>query len=698
MVNFRQFSRAWSIRFLAVLLYGLPSIVQAQNASLWEMSGKFPTELISWADTVLFNGHIVTMDDANISVNPGTIGEAMALRDGFVMKVGSNEEVKLLIGPDTRVMDLKGKTVLPGLIDTHAHPNADDTGLKIGRPGIHTAMLVAATPAETTQKLAKYMEEQIKPFHRPGEWVFVRLLENPEVGVYEQGNVANWIRTHSYVKERFHTEDLDSMASDFPLAIGTSGPVGKTRIPGQIFREDEEGNRVHLAGQALGLMPDRMDEMTQDDRLASESMYHAYVAHGSHLATMINTVATEMTEVAIPGWKEWLTAAMSPGVDNAGSRGIIGALESDPMTRALLEKWPREKYIQGTLNSLKRAGPWGVTSVYGRRDLPEMIDAHIELAARGEAPVRYGMQSELHNNPMPFFEGVYLHSRIGPLWDRKGPAPTGLQSMVWLNGIMTERWDSLYPGACLGEDMPAPEEIKRREICPNPTGNDLVEHVFREALKARWRLAGVHLVGSDAVRSFARLHYHMIETTDLTLEEVRAMRPAGAHGSVIGAQPDVLEMIKDLNMLIPLNFNYIAEAAGWIRDYGPEIENFVLPARSYLDAGIKVYGEIHFGPIFPNLEIGVTRKLGGETYAAHEAIDRVEALKMFTIWAAEWSFAENISGSLEAGKWADYIILEKNILDEQEVPDDEISEMVVLLTVLGDKVVYQHPDLDLGFN
>ena len=112
---------------------------------------------------------------------------------------------------------------------------------------------------------------------------------------------------------------------------------------------------------------------------------------------------------------------------------------------------------------------------------------------------------------------------------------------------------------------------------------------------------------------------------------------------------------------------------------------------------MKVYGEIHYGPIWPNLEIGVTRNVNGDIFGAHEAIDRVEALKMFTVWASEWSFAEDISGSLEAGKWADYIILEKNILDSNEVADDDLGDTVVLLTVLGDKVVYEHPSFDLEF-
>ncbi|MGY8814270.1 MAG: amidohydrolase family protein [Gammaproteobacteria bacterium] len=687
-------------RKIITIVFALVTFVQganAQDSDVLAAVQKLPPEMVSWADTVLYNGHIVTMDNNEISVNPGSIVEAMALRDGFVMKVGGNEEVRLMIGPDTRVMDLKGRTVLPGLIDTHAHPGPDATGLEVGQPGIHSAMLVDATADLTTKKLAIYLEEKIKPHRRPNEWVFIRLLKNPDVGVYEQGNVSHWVRAHTSVEDRFQTEEIDKMSSDFPLIIGTSGPVGKTMVDEQVFRENSDGTRVHLSGDQLGLVPDPINIHDLDDMLAAEATYHAYVKHGSHLATLTNSVATNIVEAAMPGWKEWLTANMRPGVDNAGERGVHGSKETQ-FLRSVVEPWTRDQQIQGMLQTMQRAGPWGVTSVYGLRGEPWKIDVHRELAYRGIAPVRYGMESGLHRNPMPFWEGVYLHARMGPMWDRLGPSPSGLQSMVWLNGINTERWDSLYPGACLGDDLPATDEIKAREICPDPSGDDLVELVFQEGLKAHWRLAGVHLVGSEAVRSFAKLHYNAIEAGYLTKEEVRNMRPAGAHGTVISAQPDIIEMVKDLNLLIPLNFNYMRMGNAWVRDYGPEIEDFILPARSYLDNGVKVYGEIHYGPIWPNLEIGVTRTIDGDTFGAHEAIDRVEALKMFTVWAAEWSFAEDISGSLEAGKWADYIILEKDILDENIVPSDELGDTVVLLTVLGDKVVYEHPSFNLEFN
>jgi len=67
------------------------------------------------ADIVLVNGKIVTVD------NQFSIRQALAVREGKIMAVGSNAEIRRLGGPKSRVIDLEGRTVIPGLIDNHMH-------------------------------------------------------------------------------------------------------------------------------------------------------------------------------------------------------------------------------------------------------------------------------------------------------------------------------------------------------------------------------------------------------------------------------------------------------------------------------------------------------------------------------------------------------------------------------------------------
>src|SRR5216684_1938994 len=67
------------------------------------------------ADTILVNGKIVTVDDRF------TIAQALAIRTGRIVKVGTTAEIEALKGAATRTIDLGGRTVIPGLIDNHAH-------------------------------------------------------------------------------------------------------------------------------------------------------------------------------------------------------------------------------------------------------------------------------------------------------------------------------------------------------------------------------------------------------------------------------------------------------------------------------------------------------------------------------------------------------------------------------------------------
>jgi predicted amidohydrolase YtcJ len=80
-----------------------------------------PARLVEYPDTIMHSGKIVTMDDPSFQPTPGHIVQAMAVRDGKVLALGSDAEVLALAGPKTEKLDLRGRTVVPGMIDTHTH-------------------------------------------------------------------------------------------------------------------------------------------------------------------------------------------------------------------------------------------------------------------------------------------------------------------------------------------------------------------------------------------------------------------------------------------------------------------------------------------------------------------------------------------------------------------------------------------------
>ncbi|MEA3478849.1 MAG: amidohydrolase family protein, partial [Bacteroidota bacterium] len=74
-----------------------------------------------------------------------------------------------------------------------------------------------------------------------------------------------------------------------------------------------------------------------------------------------------------------------------------------------------------------------------------------------------------------------------------------------------------------------------------------------------------------------------------------------------------------------------------------------------------------------------------EGFQMENALSREETLKSMTIWAAKGSFEENEKGSLEPGKYADFVILDQDIM---KIPEQKIPDTKVLMTFVGGEMVY----------
>jgi len=109
------------------------------------------------ADIVLLNGKIVTVDDRF------TIAEALAIKGERILAVGSNAEVEKHKGPLTRVVDLNRRTVVPGLIDNHAHY------MRAAEYWHREVRLDGITSHKEALDLIKHKAAESKP----GEWVVV---------------------------------------------------------------------------------------------------------------------------------------------------------------------------------------------------------------------------------------------------------------------------------------------------------------------------------------------------------------------------------------------------------------------------------------------------------------------------------------------------------------------------------------------
>ena len=140
------------IALATFVLWATARFAQAQQADL-------PDEVVAWADTVFYNGKILTADEKF------STAEAVAIRDGKFLAVGPSARILKMAGPKTTKIDLAGKTVTPGIIDLHQHPFSH--GMQIYR---RQKWLPSEPPWKTTDEVLGGIKKAVARA-KPGEFV-----------------------------------------------------------------------------------------------------------------------------------------------------------------------------------------------------------------------------------------------------------------------------------------------------------------------------------------------------------------------------------------------------------------------------------------------------------------------------------------------------------------------------------------------
>jgi len=560
---------------------------------------KMPT-----ADTVFRNGYVYTVDAAD------SVAPALAVKDGRIVYVGGEGGVKALIGRKTQVIDLKGRMVMPGLIDGHMHPQSG--GLRMLNCNLNYDSL---TIAEFQTRIQKCVDDDKAA--GPDNWLEV--INWFEQGAKPQGTVLT-------------RAALDGVKTIRPIKVHSSfGHSNLTNTRGLqlagITRDTpdpKDGVIVRDAsGEPTGLLQDAAQDLV-DKVVPPPSVEKNYQATQLALKAMreqgITTFLDAYTDI------ETMTAYRTVSKEGGlTARAHFAVLIDSPAD------YDADKAIAEVLKE----------------------KAEFEQKPDGAKPVMKVDTAKL------FLDGVY-----------SAPA---------FSAVMVEPYfEDGKPGQNYG---------------PKPyfTQDQLDDTLIR--LAAAGLNPHMHADGDGSVR----MGLNAVEAMR-KVHPADDIRPAIAHDEIV--DPADYKRYAEVGALPVLSFQWERPAID-IEQSKPALG----PVRSALmePAGLlEIYGaRIVYGSDWPvdaldewlALQIAVTRKAIGEdavTYPERLGIDPgltvAQAVRAITLNAAYSLRQDQQTGSLETGKFADLIVLDRNLF---QVRPEEIGGTKVLLTMVGGKVVYK---------
>jgi predicted amidohydrolase YtcJ len=520
------------------------------------------------ADLIVENATVYTVNTAQPKVR------ALAIKDGRILAAG--DDVSAYAGPATQRLDLHGATVVPGLIDSHAHLEALG-GLLESADLRHV---------RTVAEIAEYVRKQAA-LRKPGEWIVAR----------------NWDQTN-WGGQFPSASDLDAAAP--------SNPVFLSRVDGHAGWANSAA--LKLAG-ITAQTPDPSGGRVIKD------------AQGQPTGIFVDH-AMSLIYAKIP-----------------------------PPTAAQI----RRRLELAT----KECARLGLTTVHDAGVSQLDLDAYRALIAAHELPIR-----------------VYaMIGGAGSLWRSylgKGPE---------IGGQLTVRAIKLYADGALGSRGAALWQPYTDD--PGNTGlmmttREEIERVAREAAAHGFQVC-THAIGDRANRT-------VLDAYAAALGGPNDKRFRIEHAQVVSL-PD-FQRFKDFSILPSMQATHATSDMRWAEQrLGPDRVAGAYAWQRFLKLGLRVANGSDFPVEEPNPILGlyaaITRQdLQGNPpggWMPSQRMTRSEALESWTLSGAYAAFEEKIKGSLEPGKLADFIVLDRDIMTVTEL---QIPGTRVLKTFLGGKLVH----------
>ena len=607
--------------------------------------------LKAYPDLVVVNGKIHTMDTRLSQV------QAMAVRNNRILALGTNDEIRFLAGPTTQVLDAKGRVVLPALIDGHTHPNLWGVQHWLGARGPDIAkeynmpelasVLVKGNDAVTLMRgTEQAVQRRVKELG-PSKWIVIYQFGGNTLE--ESMRIVNPIIPRSGGTSPLDLQFLDTIAPNNPLIVF----VGGSGTPAFI----QNSKAIEAWKRTKGFLPG-------DGNSVRAGILWEVILHGRE------DVAVDIMK------RELLECIAAHGIGTFGDR-YDRATEATRIFRILYE--------------------------------------------RGEMPVRYGYYTATGSNLVGKYENIEPYDEatitdfFARIFTKEVPDLRGIgNDYIWMAGIANEGWEDGI--SCTTAELPPSAAPKPewgwepRRSCSEPIDYNAQTGYrgVRATLENNLRIAYMHGYSDGTYDALFNMIEQAIADGKVTLEQVRAMRISTEHNPII--RPDQVAKFAKYNMMPGFNgYQVQGEIKGgaFLKTYGERYMNWMVPLKSLVNAGVKVVfnTDAHLtdsGPewksmempeqwregIWSFMEFFATRDMPHDdiTYNRAEAIDKVTLMKAATIWGAEGILNEKNIGSLEVGKLADFIVLDK---DYFTIPENQIHTIKVLLTAVGGQTVFK---------
>jgi predicted amidohydrolase YtcJ len=536
---------------------------------------------------VLFNGKIVTVDE------DFSIAQAVAIKDGLLVAVGSDDAVLALAGAQTERMDLGGQTVLPGFNDSHLH-----LSWPVGEPP--TPAIQQLGQARSIEEIVEVVRQKVAATP-PGELVWMP----GGVSRVEQIKEKRWPTRH----------DLDPVSPENPVIVIFS--ADHVYVTNSLGLSRAGINRRSVQPHARGLF----GEFITDSR-------------GEPTGVLTGRAAARILRVALNVWStEELEENMAKAIlTDVIPYGITSM--SDPQNGGSPPK-PVQHAYQRLLNR------------------PEGLPARINLMIR--LPVR----SLSTQDTLDLINNLIYAPPIGNDFFRVGTFKVAL--------------DKGRPG-------------QSAYIVPEERGKSALILAHRKG----WQLY-VHITTPqtfDYASAALEEAYELYPREDARHIFTHINQPTQAN----------IETMKRLGIIADLQVNSIYHAADDAEEHyqvNPERPDLgPRPVATYRDAGIPVIlssDQAPVGPLFTIYEAVNRVRKSGKVFRPEERLTLEEAIRAVTVKPAWAFFEEDIKGSVEVGKYADLVVLARDILTIDPL---QIKDIPVLMTMTNGKFVYVNPNRD----